>query len=894
MLRQEFDKTPVSHRGSVAYCPGAKNSGPVFVRRYLHTLHKLDEMPNLMRFLLTGALVTACLLPSLAQTQSLPLSGQFCIPEFNAGNRCTSNSLAFRAISVDPSVSRCEIGETLDLRIGVTVGTGVLRAAKDRYNLSFWVGENGNLAISDTGTCTVSALQPATSNESALNLLSGSGPYRLTNGDSCGDISDSEITYHEFVARDIVCQDTNGNGKLDIPFALAWQNNANQDICSDPLDTSTYYPKQSSHCREEKQYDLDVIIVEPAPQIDMVKVAVPRIVREPGDTVYFEVEVFNESNRSDDVVVTDLTDNIYGDLNGQGNCAVGASIPPGGAYRCEFSATVTGAAGDIHRNVATARVVDSSGQPVTDSDAAVVVILPADAARESSLRVVKESSVQSLPEPGGDVTYSVEVWNDGETDLVVTALSDDQVAGNDLNGLGTCFLPQSIPVGTAYRCEYHQVIDGRYPLPVVNTVTVEASAPSTGDTVSGSDSATVTLTDTPVNLDIRKLARPRILSQAGGDVTYRAVIENHSPIKSVSLTSLVDNYHGDVSTDCGMSMSSPVVLTPGAAIECDFVRAVPDASQPAPTEYPAFITDTVTVSGKADNGADVEESATEVVLLLPASEVLPPEIEVEKFASPDRLTDAGGEVTFTVEVINASASEAVLITSLVDDIHGDLSERGTCPAVTEPSPLSIAAGSIATCTFTETIQGAGGTSEVDTVTASGSGETTTEAVSAFDQAEVRFVATPIDITLTKTPSTRLTSPGARVAFAVAVTNNGPLPVSLAELQDSEYGDLNGKGSCVTPTTIATGADYRCDFSAAIASNIRPLVHFNQLIATANSVIGGSSRASGTAVAQDNAWVLLLVPSIEIPPVPVGMLWPLTALGIAGAVFLHRRRGRRKK
>ena len=228
----------------------------------------------------------------------------------------------------------------------------------------------------------------------------------------------------------------------------------------------------------------------------------------------------------------------------------------------------------------------------------------------------------------------------------------------------------------------------------------------------------------------------------------------------------------------------------------------------------------------------------------------------------------------------------------MDDIHGDLSERGTCPAVTEPSPLSIAAGSIATCTFTETIQGAGGTSEVDTVTASGSGETTAEAVSAFDQAEVRFVATPIDITLTKTPSTRLTSPGTRVAFAVAVTNNGPLPVSLAELQDSEYGDLNGKGSCVTPTTIATGADYRCDFSAAIASNIRPLVHFNQLIATANSVIGGSSRASGIAV--DNAWVLLLVPSIEIFPVPVGMLWPLTALGIAGAVFLYRRRGRRKK
>lgn len=855
-------------------------------------------MPNLMRFLPTGALLTACLLPSLTQAQTLPLGGQSCIPEFNAGNRCTSNSLAFRAISVDPSVSRCEIGETLDLRIGVTVGTGVLRAAKDRYNLSFWVGEQGNLAISDTGTCTVSALQPATNDESSLDLRSGSGPYRLTNGDTCGDISDSEITYHEFVARDIVCQDTNGNGKLDIPMALAWQTNANQDICSDPLDTSTYYPKQSSHCREEKQYDLDIIIVEPAPQIDTVKVAVPRIVREPGDKVYFEVEVFNESNRSDDVVVTDLTDDIYGDLNGQGNCAIGASIPPGGAYRCEFSATVTGAAGDIHRNLATARVVDSSGQPATDSDAAVVVILPGDAARESSVRVVKESSVQSLPEPGGNVTYSVEVWNDGETDLVVTALSDDQVAGNDLNGLGTCALPQSIPVGTAYRCEYHQVIDGRYPLSVVNTVTANASAPSTGDTVSGSDSATVTLTDTPVNLDIRKLARPRILSQAGGDVTYRAVIENHSPVKSVSLTSLVDNYHGDVSTDCNMSVASPVVLAPGVAIECDFIRTVPDASQPAPTEYPAFITDTVTVTGKADNGADVSESATEVVLLLPASEALPPAIEVEKLVSPDRLTDAGGEVTFSVEVINASASEAVLITSLIDDIHGNLSERGSCDPVSEAQPLSIDPGDVYECAFSEILQAAGGSSEIDTITANGFGAVSNDDVIAFDQAEVRFTATPVDISVIKTPNTLVTSPGALITFTVTIGNDSVLPVSLTSLADSEYGDLNGQGDCATPTTIASGAEYQCQFTVAIQPNIRPLVHFNQLVATASTIVAGSvagsSRASGTAVAQDNAWVLLLMPPTDIFPVPTGMIWPLAGLGIAGIVLFYRRRGGRSK
>ena len=61
-----------------------------------------------MRFSVIGALVTACLLPSLAKAQSLPLSGQCYIPEFNSGNRCTSNSPAFRAIAVEPSATRCE------------------------------------------------------------------------------------------------------------------------------------------------------------------------------------------------------------------------------------------------------------------------------------------------------------------------------------------------------------------------------------------------------------------------------------------------------------------------------------------------------------------------------------------------------------------------------------------------------------------------------------------------------------------------------------------------------------------------------------------------------------------------------------------------------------------
>ncbi|MEL0313815.1 MAG: hypothetical protein VW983_02265, partial [Halieaceae bacterium] len=160
----------------------------------------------------------------------------------------------------------------------------------------------------------------------------------------------------------------------------------------------------------------------------------------------------------------------------------------------------------------------------------------------------------------------------------------------------------------------------------------------------------------------------------------------------------------------------------------------------------------------------------------------------------------------------------------------------------------------------------------------------------------RFTATPVDISVIKTPNTLVTSPGALITFTVTIGNDSVLPVSLTSLTDSEYGDLNGKGDCATPTTIASGAEYQCQFTVAIQSNIRPLVHFNQLVATASTIVvgsvAGSSRASGTAVAQDNAWVLLLMPPTDIFPVPIGMIWPLAGLGIAGIVLLYRRRGRR--
>ena len=160
--------------------------------------------------LLTLALFSGAL--AVSRAQALPLTDVACVPEFNAGNHCVANSLSFKAVSIEPDKTHCDEGDTLNLKIGVTVGSGRNRNAAQRYNLGIWVGENGEPAIGGS-QCTFAGLQPITDNSAQVNLSSGSGPYRKINADQCGDMLDSELTYYEFEAKDVLCRDSNGNGK---------------------------------------------------------------------------------------------------------------------------------------------------------------------------------------------------------------------------------------------------------------------------------------------------------------------------------------------------------------------------------------------------------------------------------------------------------------------------------------------------------------------------------------------------------------------------------------------------------------------------------------------------------------------------------------------------------
>ena len=79
---------------------------------------------------------------------------------------------------------------------------------------------------------------------------------------------------------------------------------------------------------------------------------------------------------------------------------------------------------------------------------------------------------------------------------------------------------------------------------------------------------------------------------------------------------------------------------------------------------------------------------------------MPSSILTTKTASPTSVPESGGDVTFTIEVENASTVDTVTIDSVTDTVFGDIS--GSCaPAL----PAELAPGESITCSITVFIAG---------------------------------------------------------------------------------------------------------------------------------------------------------------------------------------------
>ncbi|MFN2606794.1 MAG: beta strand repeat-containing protein, partial [Acidimicrobiales bacterium] len=509
-------------------------------------------------------------------------------------------------------------------------------------------------------------------------------------------------------------------------------------------DTVTVTGTDNEGATVTAQASATVTLTGVAPVITVRKTASPGSRPEPGGIFTFSVLVTNTGINS--VTITSLVDDVYGDLNGQGTCAIGTTLAPGASYPCTFPGSFVGIGGQTQTDTVTATAVDRNNNQVSAMDHATVAItsvLP-------SITVKKSVTPGSLPEPGGTFTFSVTVTNTSSEVLRLTTLIDDKYG--DLNHQGTCSVPQVLAVGGSYSCTFPGIFAGLGGDSQTDTVTATA-VDTQGRQASAMDHATVTITPVPPTITVKKTADPLTKPEPGGDFTFTVVVTNTSP-KQVTLTNLVDDKYGDLNGRGTCKTGPTIVLAAnGGTYTCSFAGAFTGVGGQSQTD-----TVTATVVDNRGNQATAQASATVTLTSLP------PTITVTKTPDPTTRPAPGGSFTFTVTVKNTS-TDVLTVTSLTDNVYGDLNGKGTCR-----TGGTIAVGGTYTCSFTGTFTGNGGDRQTDTVTATATNPRN-QSVTATAQATVSLTAVPV------TPTTQVrvgtlartgSSPGGPTRLAIAL------------------------------------------------------------------------------------------------------------------------------
>lgn len=460
------------------------------------------------------------------------------------------------------------------------------------------------------------------------------------------------------------------------------------------------------------------------PTISVSKSASPTSRVAPGGSFTFSVVVTNTSTQP--VTITALTDDVYGDLNGRGTCAVGVVIAGGGGtYTCSFPGTFTGVAGATQTDTVTATAVDAFGQTGSNTAQATVSITRAplpiatqvapaaptlgDSFHDTaSLGPISEAQ----PTPTGTVTFRV--YGPGNATCTGTAAftSTSAVTAVPLGAVSAQFTPMAAGI---YRVIATYSGDANY------TASVSACADPNEVVVVGKATIAVVTQVTPATLtlggsfhDFTALTPPAGVFVPGGSVTF--------------------NVYGPGDVTC----TGAVLFSSTNAVNATSTGAVSDSFTPtAAGTYRVIASFTGDANYNPSTSACNDPNETVIVNARNA-----PRLTVTKVADPASRVAPGGAFRFTVQVSNSSAVDAATITSVLDDIYGDLATRAgsSCGALIG---ITLAPGATsAPCSFTGSFTGVGGDSQTDTVTVTGVHNGVTGSATA--QATMRLTTAPVN------------------------------------------------------------------------------------------------------------------------------------------------------
>jgi uncharacterized repeat protein (TIGR01451 family) len=303
--------------------------------------------------------------------------------------------------------------------------------------------------------------------------------------------------------------------------------------------------------------------------------------------------------------------------------------------------------------------------------AAILVLAAAPAAaQEADLFVLKEDSPDPVP-PGGTLTYTITVLNNGPDDALFVSLDDTLPAEVTFTSLSfdpawSCSTPPvgsggtiscsiaSLPVGLSSFTLVVAVDSGvALGTSISNTASLGSETP---DPNPGNESATATTTvglpPPSSNLAVAKSGAPNPVA-AGSDLVYTITVTNNGPDPATGVT-LIDNLPPETtfvssSEPAGWSCTPPAV--PGDAVNCtnpslavgSEVLTLTVNVNPGTPDGTVLLNAVVVSAGNASDPASTTAKNTVGGLA---------DYSVTKTDSPDPV-DPGSNLTYTITAGNA-------------------------------------------------------------------------------------------------------------------------------------------------------------------------------------------------------------------------------------------------
>jgi hypothetical protein len=214
-------------------------------------------------------------------------------------------------------------------------------------------------------------------------------------------------------------------------------------------------------------------------------------------------------------------------------------------------------------------------------------------------------------------------------------------------------------------------------------------------------------------------------------------------------------------------------------------------------------------------------------------------LKVVKSANPTTVAETGGTATYTVDVKNEASFVSVTITTLTDDIYGNIGAangnvtENSCPDLVGDV---LAPGASTVCSFKAFVSGDTGQVIKDIVEVCGTQNNTGATICGKDDAEVTIIDVPSTPSLAKTAQSA--SCEVSVRYQVVVSNNSTIDtLTVDELNDDKFGNITlvqgnvVNTNCSLPqSAIAPLGNFTCEFVGKILSSDCSIDHTNTVTA----------------------------------------------------------------